>query len=134
MLGLIEEYKRFLFVGSFVSIVSLVAIAANKYVLHAKQGFELTIALCSLFVFAAVLPLLFHSDRKMDFKHMAFGFLLLLFLFVELMIWVALFYGLSGLPHVEKIHYFAFPFILFAFAFVICLFLPVRKGKDVTDG
>jgi hypothetical protein len=134
MLRYIEEYKRVLFVGSFISIVSLVAIVANKYVFFNKQDFALTIALCSLFVFAIVLPLLSYFFAKMNMKSFVVGVLFLIMLFFELMIWVLLFHGCNGLPPVDKLHFFAYPFILFAFAFVICLFLPVRKGKDVSDG
>jgi hypothetical protein len=119
----IEKYNRLIFIGSFISVLALIAIIINKYWGTGKQGFELNIVLYSLSVFAVVTPFVFNILKMVQLKSFLAGIILLLLLSVELFLWVILFHGFKALPDSgEFVHFFIPPGLYIVSAFLVMIF------------
>ncbi len=126
MLELIIRYIKLIFIGAFISVISLLFIIFNRYGNY-NQGLELTIVLVSLSLFAVVSPFVLYKLALNTINDHVAGLLLLVLLFAELFFWVLMFFGISAFPSLKKSIYFFIPFALYVFSAGICLFLPPVK-------
>lgn len=126
----LTKYIRLLFIGSFISLLALLAIILNKYVNAGRQGFELNIVLYSLSVYAVVVPVVLSILRLLNFRGILNGLLLLILLALELFLWVILFHGLKALPELKDLNFFSIPAGLYVVFVIFCLFLPSWKNNS----
>jgi hypothetical protein len=119
-----EQYSKIILTGVFISLLALTAFIANKYIESGKHGFEMNIALYALCIFGTIAPFLLYYQKMLSINNLLHGFILLLILYVDLFIWILIFYCLSSLYITQKLTLFFIPVGLYLLAAMICLILP----------
>lgn len=127
MVERVHDIHKLIYIGAFISILSLVGIIINKYSNIYRQGSELNIALYSLCIFALTMPFVLYFKRDLTRIRIISGFLLLMLLYFDLFIWIVIFHGLKAMPSASKSLYFLIPPGMYFLAILICELMTVKN-------
>lgn len=125
---IITKYKNILFFGSFLSIVILISIIIKK--ISSEHVYNFQSIILALIVYSIFLPIAFKTYGIIYVKHFFLVLFFLIGLFLELVLWFIIFYGIKNLPHSEFFWYLFIPFACYSILFLVLIAIQSYTKKN----